>query len=241
MSSLVRRRGVLAGLALMAGGTLILAQKQATLYVFVPSLVRSRALVDLLEEALVDVEVVAFSRFADFMSAVKTMRPSAALSLNDALESLGLHADLRGTGPGGTWEPYVVLTHRPELNLSNLGERRLGVVDVVGRRALPGLVRNMLGLAAEPHLRRVLKVGDLLPLLSVDLADGIIVPERLVAELMETSRLTLRVIRPPRARLGRTALAYPGGTPIPSIQRGIQRLSQAALVALGVDGWEGSR
>jgi hypothetical protein len=235
----IHRRAAIAAFAVtaVAGGAL-LAQRSLSLYVFVPSVVRSRALVDLLEAALPGVEVVAFGRFADFMSAVKTMGPSAAMSLSDALSSVGLKADVRGIGPGGALEPYVILINHPELNLQNLGEHQLGVVDVVGRRALPGMVRTMLGLSAEPKLRRVLKVGDLLPLLSVNLAEGIIVPERLASELIDASRLDLRTLRPPGARLGRTALAYPGGESIPLIQKGLMRLSQTALQALGVEGWE---
>jgi hypothetical protein len=230
----------LSAVTLVTGGTL-LAQKRPTLFVFVPSLVRARALVNLLEEALPGVEVVAFGRFADFMSAVETLRPSAALSLADALKSVGLVADLRGTGPGGTQEPYVVLTHKGDISLGNLASRRLGVVDVVGRRSLPELVKRLLSLPQVPVVRRVLKVGDLLPLLSVNLADAIVIPERMVKPLLETSRQELRVLRPPHALLGRAALAYPGGQRVSAIQAGMQRLSRAALDALGIDGWEAGK
>lgn len=235
---LTRRSALVTLTVVMATGGVLLAQRGPTLFVFVPSLVRARALVDLLEEAMPGVEVVAFGRFADFLSAVKTLHPSAALSLADALDAVGLNADLRGTGEGGTEEPYVVLTHDENLTVATLGSARLGVVDVVGRKALPSLVQRLLGLTSPPSVRRVLKVGDLLPLLSLNLAGAIVVPDRLVSHLMSASRLQLRVLRPPGARLGRTALAYPEGKRVAAIQTGMQRLSKAALSALGIEGWE---
>lgn len=229
------------GIAVFASGGVLLANRKPSLFVFVPSLVRARALVGLLEDALPGVEVVAFGRYADFVSAVRNLNPSAALSLAAALESLGLRADLRGTGKGGTSEPYVVLTHRRDINVGDLARHRLGIVDIVGRRALPILAKELLGLSTLPTVRRVLKVADLLPLLSLNLAEAIIVPERLSDELISSSRLELRVLRPARANLGRAALAYPDGKPVPSIQAGIQRLSRSALDALGIEGWEAGR
>jgi hypothetical protein len=237
--TLVNRRGlvVLAAMTLATAGTLV-AERSPTLFVFVPSLVRSRALVELLEDAMPGVEVVAFGRFADFMSAVGSLKPSAALSLADALSALGLKAQLAGVGPGGRDEPYALLTHRGDVTLSNLGSRCIGIVDVVGRRALPELVRRLLALSGPPQVVRVLKVSDLVPLLSLGLADAVVVPERMVEPLVSSSRLKLRVLRPPTAKLRRVALSFAPGAPVSSIQAGVTRLSHAALEALGISGWE---
>ncbi len=235
----VNRRGliVLGAVTLATAGTLV-AQRSPTLFVFVPSLVRSRALVELLEQAMPSVEVVAFARFADFMSAVNTLRPTAALSLADTLSALGLEPQVAGIGPGGRDEPYVLLTHKDDVSLKNLATHSIGIVDVVGRGALPNLLKQLLGLSTLPEVRRVLKVADLVPLLTLNLADSVVVPQRLVNPLIATSRLKLRVIAPPDAKLRRVALSFPSGTRVSAIQLGLTRLSRAALDALGVSSWE---
>lgn len=236
---LVKRRGliVLVAMTIVSAGTLV-AERSPTLFVFVPAVVRSRALVELLKDAMPGVEVVAFGRFADFMSAVSSLKPTAALSLADALSALGLKATLAGVGPGGRTEPYVLLTHKSDVTLSNLGTRSIGIVDVVGRLALPDLVKRLLGLEQTPQVRRVLKVADLIPLLSLDLADAVIVPERMVDSLVATSRLNLHILRPPKANLRRVALSFAPGAPVTMIRSGLERLSRTALDALGVSGWE---
>jgi hypothetical protein len=78
-------------------------------------------------------------------------------------------------------------------------------------------------------------------LLSLNLADAIIVPERLMQEIVSASRLELQVLRPPQALLGRAALSYLGGSPVPVIQAGIRRLSNAAKEALGIQSWEAQK
>lgn len=236
---LVNRRGlvVLVAMTIVTAGTLV-AERSPTLFVFVPALVRSRALVELLKDAMPEVEVVAFGRFADFMSAVSSLKPTAALSLADALGALGLKASLAGVGPGGRTEPYALLTHRSDVTLANLGTRSIGIVDVVGRLALPDLTKRLLDLNQTPQVRRVLKVADLIPLLSLDLADAVLLPERMVDSLRSTSRLKLRVLHPPKAKLRRVALSFAPGAPVAMIQAGLERLSRTALEALGVSGWE---
>jgi hypothetical protein len=136
-------------------------------------------------------------------------------------------------------ERYVVLTLLSDLKLEQLGQRRIGMVDIVGRALLPELVRSLLGLDRVPSVRRVLKVADLLPLLNLELADAVVVPERFVEELARTSRQQLFALRPENAQLGRASLAFPGGK-VALVQQGLSRLSPAARRALGIDSWEGA-
>lgn len=236
---LVNRRGliILAAMTLATAGTLV-AASGPTLFVFVPSLVRSRALVELLEDAMPGVEIVAFGRFADFMSAVGSLKPTATLSLADALTALGHRPQLAGVGPGGREEPYAVLSHRADVTLANLSTKSIGIVDVVGRLALPELVQRMLDMNHPPDVRRVLKVADLIPLLNLNLADAVVVPERMVESLITTSRLKLHILRPPSAKLRRVALSFSSGTPVGPIQSGLLHLSKTAQDALGISGWE---
>jgi hypothetical protein len=221
-------------------GAVAVAGNGPLLYVFVPMLIRARALELLLALALPGVEIVVFARFADLTSAIATRAPAAVLSPGAGLESLGLRPSLQGTGADGLRERYVILARQNVTSLDAVAERGVGVVDMVGRRALPGLVRSMLKLTGEPKVLRVLKLSDLLPLLTLDLAGGILLPERFSAEVRGQSRLPLGVLGAPAADLPRTALAFSGTERPEAIELGLRRAPPAALTALGVQGWQGA-
>jgi hypothetical protein len=240
------RRQVLGGSFLLAASGLTLAHlgsvsatARPRLFVFVPTLIRARALSALLTSTLVDVQVTVFGRFADFKSAIVSLRPEAALSLSETLGAVGLYPTLLGTKKNEATEPYVVLTHRPNMSTSDLSKRILGMVDVVGREALPDFARQLFGLKSAPRIRRVLKTADLLPLLALNLVDGIVLPARFVAELRAQSDLPLRVLQPDGARLHRPALSLLDKKNA-SLRAALMRLSTELKVALDIDAWKGA-
>jgi hypothetical protein len=234
-----RRAALLGGISLLAAGAggYALADSAPRLFVFVPTFVRARALEDLLGAGMPGVNVTVFGRFADFMSAVLANRPEGALSLADGLLAIGLEPKVQGLGALGPDEPYVLLTKEKSASLPELAKDYVGIVEVVGRRALPGLVRDLLGVPSPPPVRRVLKMGDLLPLLHLDLAASVVLPERLNQEFQRMSRLNLRVVRPPRGFLKRAALGYPGGVRNAAIENALRAAPANVRSALGVESW----
>ncbi len=208
------------------------------LHVFVPTLIRARALEALLRSTLPGVEIVVFARFADFLASASSAAPDGLLAPTLALESAGIRPALQGQSSGGPGEQYVVLARRDRGDLNAIATRGLGVVDMVGRNSLPKVVKEWLGIAAEPHVVRVLKLPDLLPLLSLDMASGILLPARFSAEVRAASRLPLVEFAPPSARVLRTALAWRGGTKNLAIEQGLLRAPLAVRAALGVETWE---
>lgn len=215
------------------------ASARPRLFVFVPTLMSTRALSSVLESHLVGVQVTVFGRFADFKSAVRSLNPEGALSLAETLGAVGLKPSLLGIEKADSTEPYVVLTHRERPNLLKLSQYTLGMVDIVGRDALPAFAKRLLRLDAEPRIRRVLKTADLLPSLNLDLADGIVIPERFAVELQDSSRLNLQLIRPDGARLHRPAVALVDGKQ-EQIRRALLQLPKEAKKSLGIDDWKGS-
>jgi hypothetical protein len=242
-SSRSRRQALTVGVLLMVGlyRTLLPrsvdASSAPSLFVFVPTLVRGRAFAAMLNAAFLGVGVTVFGRVSDFTSAVRSQAPDALLSLPETIKTLELKPYLTGIADHESKEPYVLLTHRPKLQLRDLGTSTLGFVDIVGRHELLPLVQGLLGLSSEPRVRRVLRVADLLPLLTLDLADGVVLPERFVSELKSSTRLHLRVLRPVDARLGRTSLVFLRGSN-DAILQGMTRLPGRVLKILGIDSWE---
>jgi hypothetical protein len=208
------------------------------LFAFVPAIERPRAVGEILSEGLPGVAVTAFGRFADFSAAIASEKPEGALALADTLRVLGVAASLQGVAGGSADEPYVVLAKDPADTLDSLSKKAIGIVDVVGRAELPQLVRRMLGLVQAPQVRRVLKISDLLPLLHLDLAPAITLPERFQSEFQKQSRLPLRALRPASARLGRVALGFPTGRADRAIAFALKQAPGSVQSLLGTEAWQ---
>jgi hypothetical protein len=208
------------------------------LFVFVPAIERPRAVSEILTEGLPGIAVTAFGRFADFSAAIASEKPEGALSLADTLRALGIATSLQGMAGGSADEPYVLLAKDPADTLDSLSKKAIGMVDVVGRSELPLLVKRMLGLAAPPQVRRVLKISDLLPLLHLDLAPAITLPERFQSEFQKQSRLPLRAFRPATARLGRVALGFPRGRADRAIAFALRQAPGSVQSLLGTEAWQ---
>ena len=207
------------------------------LYAFVPALESTRAIEEILNEGLVGVAVTAFGRFADFSAAIASEKPEGALSLADTLRVLGIAPRLQAEINGSTQEPYIVLSKDQTDSIAQLAKKAIGAVDIVGRTELPSLLMRLLGLSESPTVKRVLKVSDLLPLLHLDLAPAITLPERFLADFQSKSRLNLRILRPGTATLGRAALGFPAGRVDQGMMSALRQASASVQSLLGAEGW----
>ena len=214
------------------------AGAEPRLFAFMPAIERPRAVGEILTQGLPGVAVTAFGRFADFSAAIASEKPEAALALADTLRVLGIPVSLQGVLAGSTKEPYVLLAKDPSDTLASLANKSIGVVDVVGRSELPSLVQRLLGFAQPPNVRRVLKISDLLPLLHLDLAPAVALPERFQAEFQKQSRLPLRALRASSALLGRAALGSPGGRLDKTISLALRQAPPAVQKLLGTEAWQ---
>jgi hypothetical protein len=239
------RRTVLGAIGLLGVGVAAgrearqaLALSAPRLFAFVPALESTRAIEEILGAGLPGVAVTAFGRFADFSAAVLSEKPEGALSPLETLRVLGVNPALQGEARGSVREPYVVLSKDPSDSIESLARKAIGVVDIVGRSELPPLIMRLLGLTALPTVKRVLKVSDLLPLLTLDLASAVTLPERFLGEFQKSSRLSLRILRPSTALLGRVALGFPAGPADHGIEKALRQAPANVLNLLGVEGFQ---
>ncbi len=240
----VPRRSLLAGLAIVSTAAAVgvighaaLADRTRRVFAFVPALASARVIAEVLKQGLPGVMVTVFGRFGDFAAAVGSEKPESVLCPFDTLQKLGLAPALRGAFSGSPLEPYVVLTKEPEGGVTELAKKTIGAVDIVGRSALPGLVQKLLALSSVPNVRRVLQVGDLLPLLHLDLAPTVVLPERFYPEFHNMSHLKLRALRPTSAELGRVTLGYPSGASDSVIEAALRSAPATVRDLLGVERW----
>ena len=239
------RRAVLGALGLVGVGAALgrsvrraEAGSPPRLFAFVPAIERPRAVGEILMDGLPGVAVTAFGRFADFSAAIAAKKPEGALSLADTLHALGIVSSVQGLLGGSAQEPYVLLVKNPADTIDSVSKKSIGMVDVVGRAELPLLARRLFGLAEPPVVRRVLKISDLLPLLQLDLAPAVTLPERFQSEFQKQSRLELRSLRPATAHLGRVALGFPTGRADRVIVSALSHASASVQALLGAEAWQ---
>ncbi len=207
---------------------------EGTVYVFAITDLRPHALQKMFEVAMPGLSVMAFGRVGDFSRALEATPPDGALAPAPVLESLGQNPVVQGTHGASPVEEYSILSEQP-ISLSQLGDKTIGCLDLLGRKKLPGFVASVLGLNVEPNLQRVTKVEDLLQLLQFRRADAILLPKRFVADMQAQSKMEFAVLAVPGAFVKRTAIAFPGNRG--AVETAIKALPPGLNYQLGVDGW----
>ncbi len=141
-----------------------------------------------------DLKITVFGRFRDFVEKTKETPPSAILSKTSVVKHInGYSVCLHGVRKGSTEEPYVLLSVDKKIDSINLVGITLGVIDILGSKGTKQFVAQYF--ATKPRLKRVTKIEDLLPLLTFDIADAVLIPENYIRYFKQISNLNF-VINP---------------------------------------------
>jgi hypothetical protein len=224
----------LAGLADVHGGLSLARADESKVYVFAVTSIRPHVLQKMLETALPGMSVTVFGRVGDFSRALEEAPPDAALANSPVLAAFGQKMEIQGLKNGSAQEDYLVLSES-EVKPDKLGELTIGCLDLMGRKGLPAFVASLLGLSREPAIQRVVKTEDLLELLQFKRADAILVPEGFLSDLQARTKMELRTLRLPSAKVLRVGIAFPGNRR--AVEGPIRALPAAVLEQLGVDHW----
>lgn len=222
-----------AGLAALSLAWLAERRAQAAapqLLVFLHTAVKQRALQDALSSSLPGVSVTTVGRIADFERKLAE-GPDAVLTLPVVLKSKRLSIALAGHRAGVPSEKYVLVGADTAPVPAQVAS--VGALDILGRSGTTSFVEDLLG--AHPKVVRVTKVEDLLPLLQMRRADGIVLPARLQAALASASRLKLAERElPGNVGLPAVAAVAGAGNIVVAAMRSLP-VSTSKLV--GVDSW----
>jgi hypothetical protein len=201
-----------------------------SLLVYLHVSVKQRAFQSALGAGLPGVTTTAVGRIADFERALQAA-PDAVLTLPVVLGAKGLSAALKGVSGGSTEERYALLGAGSSPDPSRVAS--VGALDILGREGTNRFVRSLL--RAQPHVERVTKVEDLLPLLQMQRVEAVLLPVRLVPELRAASRLPL-ALRELEVGVGLPAVAStgPNGS---SVLGAISKMRKDLCKLLGVDEW----
>jgi len=240
MGNPTRRHILLAALAALAGladanGGLSLAHAGETkVYVFTVTSIRPHVLQKMLETSLPGMSVTVFGRVGDFSRALEEAPPDAALANSPVLSAFGQKPEVQGLKNASPQEDYLVVSE-DDVKPGALADLTIGCLDLMGRKGLPAFVASLLGLPREPAIQRVTKTEDLLQLLQFKRADAILIPERFMSDLQARTKMELKILRLPSAKVLRVGIAFPGNRQ--AVEGPIRALPAAVLEQLGVDHW----
>jgi hypothetical protein len=240
MGSPTRRHILLVTMAALAGltdvrGSLPMAQAGGIkVYVFAVTSARPHVLQKMLESSLPGMTVTVFGRVGDFSRALEDAPPDAALANPPVLAAFGQKTEIQGSKHGLPHEDYLLVSEN-DVKPDALGGLTIGCLDLLGRKALPAFVAGLLGIVGEPAIQRVTKTEDLLQLLQFKRAEVILIQERFVSDLRARTRMDLKTLRLPSAKILRVGIAFPGNRQ--AVEGPLRALPAAVLEQLGVDHW----
>lgn len=182
------------------------------LYVFYPSTFDFQSMQNKMADALPGINTTVFSRYDEFASKMKTEPPEAVITKPILIQEQFIDYELilNGERNGKTEGSYVLLSIDTSFTFESINnETSIGIVDFLGRTGMKTFVKN--NFSIEPKLKRVSKVGDLLPFLTLDVASGIMIENVFVEYFKSTSQLQFIVIPLPERNTGIIAFAIKKG------------------------------
>jgi len=207
-----------------------------SLYVFYPTVMRAKVVQQKLSIALPGVKTVVLSRYRDFKKKVQEAQPDAILAKQPVVESIaGYSIKLRGVRNGATEEGYALLAVDTSLDPNNISQMMLGVLDLLGRKGMVKFIDDHF--SAKPKLKRVTKIEDLLPLLTFNMAEGILIPKSHVDYFTDISKLNFVAVPIPQVTIGIAAVATKQGSRPELILKTLQNIDKATEALLEVNSW----
>lgn len=207
-----------------------LAQASApSLVVYLHLDMKQRALQEMLSSALGGMAVTAVARYGDLQRQIAA-GASALLALGPVLAAVGARPAVTGLVGGRETEPYALLggTRVPSGQV-----QRVGAVDLLGRKGTPTFVHEVL--RSKVEVERVTKLEDMLRLLQFEMADAILLPQRIVPVMRGKSELHLESSRAPNeVSLPALAVLNSAGN---IVADKLKRIPTSVRSQLGVESW----
>jgi hypothetical protein len=206
-----------------------------SLYVFVPTEVRANKLQQKIGSYCSGVDVTVFGRAKDFHNKIKAVPPTAILSLLPVVEhTLSFSNTILGLRNGVNNESYVLVSIERPLSLDSLYNKKIGVVDLLGRKPMRVFIEELL--KTKIKLKRVTKVEDLLPLITFESVDAIFISETMFKQLKVKSKLNL-VATPLNINIGLASAALSDAIIKDRLKDCLFAFDKKLNSTLGVDQW----
>jgi len=197
--------------------SLVVCSMGEALYVYYPSTMKSNVVQQKIQESAAGVTVTVFGKYSDFAMKAAMDKPDAILLKAESNQVLpGYSVVQSAVRTGGQSEKYVLLSVDKPIAAASLNNTMtIGVVDYNSRPVMQSFVTATIGSSAK--IKYVTKVEDLLPLLTFQMAQAVVIAESDLAFFK--SKSTQNLVTSPLKSYGNVAVvASKGGASSKSAQ-----------------------
>lgn len=181
-------------------------------YVFYPTVFNAKSINDKLVNHIEGVDIIVFGKYDDFIKRVNT-EPSDAIITKTLLihDQIGDYEILlTGVRNSKTEANFVIISIEKPLKIESVNSTTvIGAINILGRARMKSFVERFF--PATPRIKRVSKIGDLLPLLSLNMANGIMVENVFVDYFKSTSKMNFFITPLPPISNGTVSFAVKKG------------------------------
>ncbi|MCP4150965.1 MAG: hypothetical protein GY757_24675, partial [bacterium] len=205
-------------------------------YVFYPASIRPKIIKEKLSKACPGIDITVFGRYRDFKEMVLREPPDAILTKTPLLEQFTEYTiKYNGLRDGKTQEAYVLLSINQEIDTAEVSKATLGTVDFLGRKEMKLFVTGFFD--PPPKLKRVTKLEDLLPLMTFEMAGGVLITEKDIPYFKKMTKLDLKVTAIKGASAGIVALAVKNSKTPSNLISAVKKIPEKINLLLGVQQW----
>ena len=165
-----------------------------TFYVYLPTDLNALSVQKAFDKNCPMFTTTVFSRAKEFWAAYDAKQPNAIISSNHVFnQAQGLKPIVQGFVNNQAKQPYLlVTTGEVKPSLKTLKDKRIGILDMLGRKKTRDFVQSILGVTVS--VRGATKPRDLMPLLNFKMVDFLLIEKPLLSYLKKRSNQTFSFV-----------------------------------------------
>lgn len=205
-----------------------------SLYVYYPTLIRPSQLEAKIASADTSIHVTVFVRYIDFIQMTRTSPPDLVLVKPEVLPNIEKPTvRLTGVKNGSDTESFLLFSIDKPIDMAHIESYSIGVLGVLDKKETEKTLKKYF--TKLPNIQRVNKIADLLSLLNLQMADGVLISENNVSYFAERFNAKYTVTWIPQYKSGIIVLASLGNVDESRIKRFKANRQFTELFA--IDGW----
>jgi hypothetical protein len=210
---------------------------QATLLVCIPGKQNAQQIQSGFDGLIGAGKTMAFGRIKD-LDATLSASPDAAIIASEPFFAYtpGYKISLGGKA-GSAGEKYHIVAASKEITAQNIGEKKVGIVDFLGKDRLPLFIKDQFSVEIK-ILKRVNKEDDLLTMIGMEAVDAIIVSASQFKEIQSNTKLPLAIIASSSKTIGFASYGQKEGKEDENQKKALLKAPVPLLKEIGIEGWE---
>jgi hypothetical protein len=183
-------------------------------------------------------KTMVFGRIKDLEATIATTPDAAVIASAPFFEYVqGYKTILVGKVGNQTDEKYMIVSASKEISKDNISDKKVGIVDFLGRERLSLFIKSYFGMDIK-SLKRVNKDEDLLTMLGMETVDAIIVSSSQYKEILSNTKRSLSIVATSEKNVHFILYTIKNGTDDDIFKKLLLKAPKALEKELGIDTWE---